>query len=132
MNDFYDMFKHGDTRLERFENLKCLPSMDLVEDEKNFKVELEMPGMDEKDIKISFADNVLTIHGEKERSRKNETKNYISREINYGRYDRSITLPSSVDIEKATASFKKGMLWIILPKRKGNQGNAREIFINKA
>ncbi|CZN70874.1 T786P28D [Legionella pneumophila] len=59
--------------------------MDVVEDKDHYSIELEMPGMDEKDIKVSLADNILTISGEKSTSKKNEDKKYLSREISYGR-----------------------------------------------
>ncbi len=109
MRDFYDVFSSAKMGLDQFENLDLMPSMDIVEDEEHFNVQVEMPGMDEKDIKVSFADNTLTIAGEKSSSHKNKNKKYISREINYGRYERTISLPNTVDIDKASASFKKGM-----------------------
>ncbi len=76
-----------------------------------------MPGLDEKDIQITLNDNLLTIQGEKPISKKDERKNYITREINYGQYLRSIYIPLAVDADKVTTSFKKGMLWITLPKK---------------
>lgn len=51
--------------------------MDVVEDKDHYSIQLEMPGMDEKDIKVSLADNVLTITGEKSTSKKNEDKNFF-------------------------------------------------------
>ena len=91
-----------------------------------------MPGMDEKDVTVSLKDNLLTIHGEKSTSKKDERKNYIAREISYGRYERSITLPQAADGEKVSASFKKGMLWVTIPKKAGSKGNGRQIKIEKA
>lgn len=130
--DFYDIFSSSNSGLSTFEQLELSPSMDVVEDENGFTVQLEMPGMDEKDIKVSFADNVLTITGEKSVSKKNENKKYISREISFGKYERSISLPSSVDVEKAKASFKKGMLWVNLPKKATPERSARDIKIEHA
>lgn len=127
--DFYDIFSSSKSGLNKFEQLDILPSMDVVEDENNFTVQLEMPGMDEKDIKVSFSDNILTITGEKSVSKKNENKKYISREISFGKYERNISLPPSVDVDKAKASFKKGMLWVTLPKKTTNQGSPRNIKI---
>lgn len=91
-----------------------------------------MPGMDEKDVTVSLKDNLLTVHGEKSISKKDERKNYIAREISYGRYERSITLPQSADGEKVSASFKKGMLWVTIPKKADSKGNGRQIKIEKA
>lgn len=130
--DFYDLFGSNKTGLEQFENLDLLPSMDVVEDKDHFTVQMEMPGMDEKDIKVSFSDNTLTITGEKSISTKNKDKKFISREINYGKYERVISLPSTIDIDKAKASFKKGMLWVVLPKKSGSNGGSRDIKIEHA
>jgi HSP20 family protein len=132
LNDFYDIFESRPFNLKAFENLNLAPSMDLIEDENSYKLEVEMPGMDEKDITISLNDNLLTIQGEKSTSKKNEQKKYIAREINYGRYERCISLPQAADGNKISASFKKGMLWITIPKKAGSQGNGHQIKIEKA
>lgn len=132
LHGFYDIFEAKPFNLREFENLSIAPSMDLVEDKQSYKVEVEMPGMDEKDITISINDNILTVQGEKSTSKKDEHKNYIAREISYGRYERSISLPQAADGDKATASFKKGMLWITIPKRAGHKGNGHQIKIEKS
>ncbi|WP_392537230.1 Hsp20/alpha crystallin family protein [Legionella sp. 227] len=129
--DFYDMFGSNKS-WEQFENLNLMPSMDVVEDKDHFTIQMEMPGMDEKDISVSFSGNMLTITGEKSTSKKNENKKYISREINYGKYERSLSLPSTVDIDKAKASFKKGMLWVELPKKSEAKGKSRDIKVEQA
>ncbi len=131
IGDFYEAFASGQGGLERFETMDITPSMDIVEDDKQFNVQVEMPGMGEEDIKVSFSDNLLTISGEKTTSKKNKNKKYVSREINYGKYERVVSLPANVDIDKATASFKKGMLWVSLPKKLESKKNARDIKIDK-
>lgn len=115
-----------------FENIKLYPSVDVVEDDDRYKVELEMPGMDEENIKVSLDRNVLTITGEKSVSKKNEEKNYLHREINYGFYERSVLLPEGLDTDQAKASFKKGMLWVSIPKNKELMANKKELKIEKA
>ncbi|QBR85287.1 Hsp20/alpha crystallin family protein [Legionella israelensis] len=132
MDDFYDLFETGKPKLESFDNLRLSPPVDVVEDDKSYKLEVEMPGMGEEDIQVSVDGHVLTIEGEKSTSKKDEKKNYISREISYGRYVRSITLPESADLDKASASFKKGMLWVEIPKKAGSQSKKRKIDIKKA
>lgn len=132
MDDFYDLFESGKPKLESFENLRLAPPLDLVEDDHSYKVEVEMPGMGEEDIQISVSGNVLKIEGEKTTSRKNEKKNYVSREISYGRYERSIALPESADIDKASASFKKGMLWVEIPKKANSKNKTHKIEVKKA
>jgi HSP20 family protein len=131
LHDFYHMFEP--TNLQgQFENVKLFPMLDIVEDNDNFKVEVEMPGLEEKDVKVSISENMLTISGEKTISKKDEKKNYVAREISYGQYERSISLPPSADIDKASASFKQGMLWITIPKKVESKGKMRNISIKKA
>lgn len=69
-SDFNDFFSPAKFNWGQFEKLALAPSMDVVEDKDHFCVQLEMPGLDEKDIKVSILDNVLTISGEKSSSKK--------------------------------------------------------------
>ncbi|KTD02296.1 Hsp20/alpha crystallin family protein [Fluoribacter gormanii] len=131
-SDFNQFFSPSRFNWGQFEKMDLAPSMDIVEDKEHFCVQLEMPGMDEKDIKVTISDNVLTISGEKSSSKKNEGKKYIAREISYGSYERSISLPSTVDLTKAKASFKKGMLWVDLPKKVETRAGSRDIKIEQA
>jgi len=131
LGDFYSDFESPSTGLNIFEGLTINPSIDIVEDDKSFKVEAEMPGMGENDVKVEIRDGKLFIKGEKEVSKKDKSKNYVMREIGYGSYERSILLPESADIEKATASFKKGMLWIDIPKKSGALTQSRELKVQK-
>ena len=77
MNGLYDLFEPKNFNLDQFINTKLLPSMDLVEDKDLYKIEVELPGMDEKDVKITVDNNVLTITGEKTVSSKNDKNTLI-------------------------------------------------------
>lgn len=115
LHHFYDL---SDLKpFEQWEGFKLSPAIDIVEDKTCFKIEVEMPGLDESDVQVLTDENILTIIGEKSCSKKDENKNYLSREIDYGRYERNISLPPTADISKISATFKKGMLWVIVPKR---------------
>jgi HSP20 family protein len=131
MNYFNREFGFLTFPAERFEDLALHPSIDIIDDKDHFKIEVEMPGMGEADIKIAISDGLLTIKGEKETSKKDEGKNYLMREIHYGRYERTVALPDSVDISQAKASFKKGMLWVDIPKRSEVVKQSREIKVDK-
>lgn len=132
LNDFYDNFESPSFPAQAFEDLALNPAIDIIEDEKNFKIEAEMPGMGEEDIQINIANGMLNIKGEKEISKHDKDKNYAIREISYGSYERNIRLPDYVDIDKAKASFKKGMLWIDIPKKAGSSNQPRELKIEKS
>lgn len=131
MKDFDHWFNTPATAKEHFENLSITPAVDIVEDKTNFKIEVEMPGLGGEDIKVSIHDNMVSIKGEKATSKKDDGKNFLNREITYGSYERLINLPDSADLEKAQASFKKGMLWITVPKKAESVKQARDLKIEK-
>lgn len=114
-----------------FENLMINPAIDIINDKDYFKVEAEMPGMGEEDISIEVNDGVLIIKGRKEISKQNKDKDYLMREISYGSYERTIDLPDSVDIDKVKATFKKGMLWVDIPKKPDYVNKNRKVNIEK-
>lgn len=130
-NLFQNFYRSLPIPTTEFHNLSINPSIDIVEDENYFKVEVEMPGVDENDIKVSINDNILNIKACKEISKKDDGKNYVMREIGYGSYERNLTLPDNVDIENAESTFKKGMLWVSLPKKAVDSSKARELEIKK-
>jgi len=92
------------------------PSVDVIDDEKEIKVTVELPGLDEKDIDLSLTADSLTIKGEKKKEKEEKGKNYHRTERMYGAFSRTIPLPVEIETDKAEASFKKGVLTITLPK----------------
>ncbi|UKL14389.1 Hsp20/alpha crystallin family protein [Dissulfurimicrobium hydrothermale] len=94
-----------------------IPSIDLSETKDNLIIKAEVPGMDAKDIDISIAGDMLTIKGEKQRKTEEKDENYHRVETRYGSFSRMIRLPVSIDAEKATATYEKGVLKLVLPKK---------------
>lgn len=131
MDSFYNLFDSPFSYSSELEKLTINPSIDIVEDEKNFKIEIEMPGVGEEDIKVMINNNILSIQAKKKISKKDSGINYISREIGYGTYEKNISLPDYIDADKATASFKKGMLWVSFPKKSDKMGSHKELKIEK-
>lgn len=119
LREYYDLFSSKQLNSDEYENLILFPALDIVEDENKLSIQIEMPGLDENDIHVAISNNTLTILGEKSISIKN--KKYISREIRYGHYERVIALPSDLDTDKTTASFKRGILWLVVPKKTRNK-----------
>lgn len=131
LHNIYTTFDLPNFPTEEFENLSLSPSIDIVNDEHRFKLEAEMPGLCEKDIDISVANGMLIIKGEKETSKQDKEKNYTMREIHYGSYERKILLPEDVDTTDVKATFKKGMLWVEMPKKAEQTQAAKHIKIEK-
>lgn len=99
--------------------LSFTPRMDIFESEKELTVTAELPGMEQKDVEIHFEGDQLTIRGEKRAEKEEKEKDYYRMERSYGSFSRSIRLPLDVDQDRASATFKNGVLRIILPKKEG-------------
>jgi HSP20 family protein len=84
-------------------------------------VRAEIPGIEKKDINISLTDNLLTIKGESKKEEKEEKGDYYRREISSSSFARSVTVPASVDVSKAVANLKDGVLEIKLPKAESSK-----------
>ncbi|MDF1569012.1 MAG: Hsp20/alpha crystallin family protein [Spirochaetaceae bacterium] len=93
------------------------PAVDLVEQADNYLVSCELPGMENSDIDVQVADNVLTIKGEKKSESEKGEKNWFKRETLYGRFHRTLPLPTGVDIEGIKGELENGVLRLNLPKK---------------
>lgn len=117
---------------EYWSRRELIPQLDVVEDDKAFQVNIELPGMDEKDVDVTLSDRVLTIRGEKKEDKETKEKDFYRRERAYGSFRRSIEIPAAVDTSKIEASFSKGVLKIILPKTKEAQEKIKHIEVKAA
>ena len=93
------------------------PAVDVYEDEHNLVLKLEVPGMNEEDLKVSMENNSLTISGERKFEKEEKEENFHRIERRYGTFTRTFRLPNTVDAEKVEASYDKGLLKITLAKR---------------
>lgn len=93
-----------------------LPSVNIREDEKAFYLELAVPGMDKKDLRIEVKDDVLTISSEHKEDRDQDPDGFRRREFSYSSFCRSFYLPEDVNSEKIGASYKDGILNVEIPK----------------
>lgn len=94
-----------------------VPSVNIIENPSDFKVELAAPGMERKDFKIEIDNNSLIISGEKKEERKEDTENYRRREFSYNAFNRSFDLPENVIADKIDAKYENGILHLSLPKK---------------
>jgi HSP20 family protein len=93
-----------------------MPVIDVRETDKNYEVEVALPGLRKDDIKIDLEDRLLTISGERKYEKENESVKYHMIETRYGSFSRSITLPNNINRESVNASFVDGMLKISIQK----------------
>ncbi|HXT10929.1 MAG TPA: Hsp20/alpha crystallin family protein [Candidatus Angelobacter sp.] len=92
------------------------PALDVFEDKDNFVVKAELPGMKKEDIDVSLHDGTLSISGERKSDKKWEDAEVYRAERFFGRFQRTVALPSAVDAAKIKAQYKDGVLTITLPK----------------
>ena len=105
-----------------------LPALDVAEQDDEYLVKVELPGVGKDDIKITIQDNILTVRGEKKAEVETKKMNLHRVERSYGSFQRSVTLPASVQGDKIDASFKDGILSITVPK--AEEVKRKQIVVN--
>jgi HSP20 family protein len=91
------------------------PPVDVAEEKDKIFVRVEVPGMNQNDLKVSFEDGLLTVSGERQFERKDD-RNYHRIERTYGSFSRSFSLPRTVDPSAIAANYRDGILEIEIPK----------------
>lgn len=92
------------------------PRVDIAETEKSFVIKMEIPEVDKKDVKVSVDHGILSISGERKQETEETGKRFHRMERFYGSFDRSFTLPDTIDQSHLDATFKDGMLTVEMPK----------------
>ena len=114
------------------DNKNISPAIDIIENDKSFKVEAELPGIKQENVEVDINDSYLNIKAEKKSSKNDDGDNYVRRERFYGTYQRTISLPETADASKAKASFKKGVLWVEIPKKAEAVAKSRKLEVREA
>jgi HSP20 family protein len=99
------------------------PSLDFSEDEKNYIVRLEAPGIPKDDLEVNLDGQLLTISGRRNFEKEEQTEEYFWRERQQGRFVRTVRLPSAVNGAKVEATYDNGVMTIRLPKAEGGTKN---------
>jgi len=93
-----------------------MPALDIYENKDNFVVKAELPGMKKEDIEVSLHDGSLSISGERKTESKHEDAEVYRAERFFGRFQRTVSLPTTVATDKVQAAYNDGVLTITLPK----------------
>ncbi|PTX22566.1 heat shock protein Hsp20 [Pontibacter mucosus] len=107
-----------------------MPATNIRENEKDFSIELAVPGMKKEDFNIDVHNNMLTISCEREEDNKEEEENFMRREYNYSSFSRSFRLPETVKEQDIKASYKDGVLHVMVPKGGTQEKPGRRIKID--
>lgn len=105
-----------------------VPAVNIKELDSQFEIELAVPGMKKDDFEIEVEDGVLSISSTQEEEQVNEKGKFTRREFSYSCFRRSFTLPDSVNPTKIDASYKEGVLLVLLPKHKEAQPQPKKLI----
>ncbi|GAB4129949.1 MAG: Hsp20/alpha crystallin family protein [Ignavibacteriales bacterium] len=112
------------------ENAVWTPLTDIYEDNDSFKLKLDLPGVEKDDVKITFANNQISISGERKQIEESENHKYHRIERSFGKFYRSFDLPKEINHEKISADFKDGQLVITIPKNEAAKPKQIEVKVN--
>jgi len=118
VNRLFDAFfgTRGANRSSGGSAQRWVPPMDLTEEENEYVLRADLPGLSEDDIEIEVKDDVLTISGERRYEHENRHEGFYRVERSFGRFSRSLDLPSGIDAEALRADFDRGVLEVHIPK----------------
>jgi HSP20 family protein len=124
---FRESFSEGG-REEALTTARFAPPVDVYEDEHNVTLKIEVPGIDEKDIDVRLENNTLSVQGERKVEKEEKEENFRRVERQYGSFTRTFSLPTTVDADKVSANYEKGVLKITLPKKA--EAKPKQIKVN--
>jgi HSP20 family protein len=108
-----------------------MPELDVRESSDSITIEVELPGVEEKDVTVTLANGVLTIKGEKKQEKEEKSASYYITERSFDSFQRSLRLPDTVDDSKVAARFEKGVLKVTAAKKPEAVKTERRIEIRK-
>lgn len=105
------------------------PKVDIAENDSNYLLKADLPGMERNDYKITVENGILRIEGEKKEEHREKKGSYYHFERTYGKFSRSFVLPEEVDGERIEAKMEKGVLELILPKNEKSKPKMIQITV---
>lgn len=104
-----------------------MPRIDLKEDDTQYTVTADVPGVDPKDVQVTMENGLLTLKGERKSEKEEKKKHYRRRECVYGSFERSFRLPDTANGDAISATGKNGVISIRIPKKEGAKPRAIKI-----
>ena len=121
----YEPLRNFGTRMAEW----MAPASDASSDEGAYRITMELPGVEEKDIDLSVNDGVVTVKGEKNTEREEKGETWFFTERQYGAFSRSFRLPADADGDKIEAKLKDGVLSVTIPRRDTVESSGRKVEI---
>ena len=138
---FNDLWRNFDEsfwpfRKRRYEPLRWeevpifrTPLSNITEDERNYNISAELPGLSKGDIEITFRDGILEIKGEQKEEKKEQKEGFVRREFSSASYYRAFSLPENIDDEAIDANLEKGILKVKIPKKEPKKVEMKKIEV---
>jgi HSP20 family protein len=117
VDELFNNFFRNDYHEDYVKNCSAKPATNVFETEKEFKIEVLLPGFAKENLQLNVHNNLLTIKVEKEQEEKSEEYKYAHREFDAVNFEKQYRLPKSVDTDKISAKFENGVLNVELPKK---------------
>ena len=124
---FYEPFRSFGTRLSEW----LAPASEASSDDKSYRIAIELPGVEEKDIDVTFDDGMVTVKGEKKESREEKGDTWYFSERQFGSFSRSFRLPADADQNSVNAELKDGVLTLTVARTAPESAKARKVPIGK-
>ena len=124
--NFWRMMPYPFSDIDRLPRVDTV-RVDVADSGKEVTVTAELPGMNDSDIEVSISDGLLTIRGEKKSDHEAEKNGILVSERAYGAIERTVPLPDGIDPDAAKATFRNGVLTLVIPKSPELQANAKRI-----
>jgi len=113
-----------------FESIATFPRIDVRESDNETVIEAELPGMKKEDVDVSISNGTLTVKAERREEKEKNRRGFYSLARSWSVFEKTIPLPDGIDIDHVEASFKRGVLRVILPKTAGARECIRQIPVS--
>jgi len=124
VDELFNNFFKNDYHEDYVKNCETRPATNIFETDKEFRIELLLPGFKKEDVQLIHKENLLTIKVDNVQEENNEEYKYAHREFGASNFEKQYRLPISVDVEKISAKFENGILKVVLPKKEEAQPKA--------
>ena len=104
---------------------------DISETDSAYRISIELPGCEDKNLDVSVANGTVSIRGEKKQESKETAEQYLSTGRKYGSFQQTFRIPEDADVEKITATYKNGVLELVMPKNESAKKSVKKIAISK-
>ena len=125
---FYEPFRHFGARLSEW----LAPASEASSDDKTYRIAIELPGVEEKDIEVTVNEGMVTVKGEKKESREEKGDTWYFSERQFGSFSRSFRLPADADQGKVSANLRDGVLTLTVARAAPEVATSRKVPIGKS